>query len=480
MPENFYLQQVINKGDFGSSYLREQTQKTLSNSEFVQTINGVSAVTIPADCYAVVHSAAGDSRIEDHEKYAKSLVENLVAQSNSFGAIPIGFSNIIDSNSGDVKMLDLVINAMVQSADVNKISILNGENAILGERVLAEVILTGTMISMISKSKLDISSTSIFCRDGAEYAVFDPENNPIVINSDGVGTKMDFYERIGKPELALRDLFAMNLDDAVKLHAKPHVVSCAFETNEPALNSQVRKYLQNLSEQIGVKSTLQCENAGNRLSGHSKMAFNLNGSAVSTIDEKMLHNLPKPKDGNFLVAIQGKTNPRSNGMTSRRDAIKIVAKSWSNQKNWHLTEKGRYFLEYLAEPSSILYPLFSDLLDEGLATAVFHLSGGAWNGKLAKPIAKENLFIAMNTAFKPDRRDVVFMEALALDAREAYAQWHMGNEGFVSTADPENAIRKIQKFGFRAICVGKLQKAKPTKGITFKAFNGEQIHFEGI
>ena len=480
MSKNFYLKKIIEKGDSGSVFLREQTQKTLNNSEFVQIINGIASVKIPSDYCAVVHSAAGDSQIENCEKYAQSLVENLVDQAKILGAIPIGFSNIIDSNSGDFALLESAIRGMIWGANTHKISILNGENAILGKRISDEIIVTGTMISMIPKADLGVDFPNILQHENIEYAIFDPAGDSIVINSDGVGTKMEFYERIGKPELAIRDLFAMNLDDAVKLHAKTRVISCVFEANNPVHNLQIAKSFQKLSKQMDIIGALHCETAGNRLCGYSNTAFNLNGSAVSTISENALHNLPKPKAGNFLVVIQGKPNPRSNGMTSRRSAIEILAKSWNKQTDWHLTKKGQYFLEYLATPSTIFYPLFSALLDSGLATAVFHLSGGAWNGKLAKPLAKENLFVSMDKIFQPDSRKIVLMEALEISARESYAQWHMGNECFVSTANPQNAIRAIQKFGFRAVCVGKLETAVAQKGIAFTAFDGEQIYFEGL
>jgi len=44
-------------------------------------------------------------------------------------------------------------------------------------------------------------------------------------------------------------------------------------------------------------------------------------------------------------------------------------------EGYHHTPRGQLFLEYLAEPSTVLYGVFKELIAEGLATSVYHKNG---------------------------------------------------------------------------------------------------------
>lgn len=478
-----YIKKVIEVGDDGSKLLAAKTASTLKNSKFVSILqkgmNGIAVLRIPDEYYVVVHSSGGNPDTHDLNNYAISMVDNLVTQANLIGATPIAFANVIDSNTGDLSMLEQIASRLVSAANGHKLAILNGENAILGQRVNAEIKanVSGTMISIIKKDELENKLNSSFSVKGNNYFVFDHKGKAIYINSDGVGTKTEFYERTKKYWRALKDALAMKVDDAIKIGAEVVVVSDVVETKGKIPMKKLHKHAKKLSKKFKFGYILQHEKVGKRIQGYNdfKPSYNISGSCVSLIDEKRFKNPLKPKAEEYLIAISGEPNPRSNGITAKRTLTEKIL-----GEDYHKTKIGKLFLKYLARPSEVLYPIFKDLVDNNLVTSVYHMSGGAFNGKLARPLAKHNLFVSIDDLLPPDWRELTLAGASFTSAEKAYSSWPMGNDGFITTNNPEEAIEMIQRYGLKAKVVGTLKKAvKGKTGVELKAYNGEKVYYSG-
>ncbi len=164
-----YIDKVIRRGDLGSRLLAARCASTLKNSPHVQVLHGatqeLAVLRIPDDYDVVVHSASGSPRERERGIHAKTLVAKLCAQAQRIGAIPLGFANVIDSCTGDLQMLEEIVGGLVEASHTHGVAILNGENAILGDRV-ADVNVSGTMISMIPKDNFIGSPRWVFTQDG--------------------------------------------------------------------------------------------------------------------------------------------------------------------------------------------------------------------------------------------------------------------------------------------------------------------------
>jgi phosphoribosylaminoimidazole (AIR) synthetase len=300
------------------------------------------------------------------------------------------------------------------------------------------------------------------------------KKTPLIIHS--LIIKTEFYERFGNFKQGLFDSLAMKLDDLIKLGATAKVVSDVVETKGAVPMRELHEFSEQLSDQFGIAYTLQQEEVSERINGFKEDApvYNVSGSSVSLIDEERLKNPLVPHEGEYLVAIRGKPNPRSNGITDKRKTmIKLFG------ENYHKTEAGKFFLEYLASPSIVFYPIFKDLIDEGKATSVYHMSGGAYNGKLAKPLAKHGLFVGIENLFAPDWRELALGGASFTSAQTAYAKWPMGNDGFITTTKPD-IVHYLRTMGLEGRIVGKLEKRAGGKtGVELTAFNGEKIYYPG-
>lgn len=463
----------------GSVTMSAKCAPTLKNSQYVDIVsqgkNGVAVLRIPNNHIVYVHSAGADPEKQNTKDYAASLVERLIAQAAVICAKPIAFTDVIDASTPEKLDLETIANTLVERATASKLAIMNGEIAMLGSCVQSTN-LSGTMISI--KKKIDFAGPSVFASKGNRYACFDPEGLPVFTNSDGVGTKTEIYLRENKHAFAFKDFMAMTLDDGSKLGAQAKVISAVLEIKGTIPYCDIELKAAQFAREVGVIGIMQPEFVEDRIRGYNADAdaFNISGSAVSVIDEARLRNPPTPHAGEYLISIRGRPNPRSNGITGKREAMVAML-----GENWHRTPKGRYFMEFLGEPSTVFYSVFEELLNRRSASSVYHMSGGAYKGKLAAPLAKHNLFVEIRNLFKPDPREIEL--AGNTPAETAYAKWPMGNEGFITTAYPEMALRIIEKHCLEGLAVGIVKPAENDKTgielIGIKDSKGVNVYYSG-
>ncbi len=463
----------------GSVTMSAKCASTLKNSPYVDIVsqgkNGVAVLRIPNDYVAFVHSVGADPEKNSTKEYAASLVERLIAQAAVIKATPIAFTDVIDASTPEKLELETIANTLVERSTASKLAIMNGEIAMLGSCVQSTN-LSGTMISI--KKKSEDSSPSVFTSHGNRYARFDHEGLPVFINSDGTGTKTEIYVRGNRHALAFKDFMAMTLDDGSKLGARAKVVSAVLEIRGAIPHRNIELKAAQFASEVGVIGIMQPEFVEDRIRGYTADAdaFNISGSAVSVIDEARLRNPPAPHAGEYLISIRGKPNPRSNGITGKREVMVAML-----GENWHRTPRGQYFMEFLGEPSTVFYPVFEELLNRRAASSVYHMSGGAYKSKLAAPLAKHNLFVEVKDLFKPDPREIEL--AGNTPAETAYAKWPMGNEGFITTAYPEMALRIIEKHCLEGLAVGIVKPAENDRTgvelISIKDSKSVNVYYSG-
>lgn len=314
---------------------------------------------------------------------------------------------------------------------------------------------------------------------GQKYSIFNPQGKPVFINCDGVGTKTEFYERRHMEGRAVDDLLAMNLDDTSKKGAQAQVVVGLLEHNWNAgtIPQKVAHQFKRRMKELGIMGVVESKDVNWRIEGyHSGKAFNLDGAVVSTIDEERLKNPLQSSAGDHLIAIWGAPNPRSNGITLRRRIMEDKGHAW------HYNKQYQDVRDFLSTPSTIFYPVFERLIQEELVTNVTHLSGGSWKGKVAVPLAAQELYVSVTDlpALCGAERKLAAWSGKSAEA--LYESWPMGVEGLVS-AQPgyENkAIDMIRRSGLNACVVGQLVNATPeNSGVRLQTFNGEEVYFSG-
>ena len=139
-------------------------------------------------------------------------------------------------------------------------------------------------------------------------------------------------------------------------------------------------------------------------------------------------------------------------------------------------------MPFLSAPSTVFYGTFSKLINNGLASSIYHMSGGAFKGKLAKPLANHGLYAEIHGLFPADWRELALAGARLTPAEIAYAKWPMGNEGFAATSRPDDAIALLREHGLQGRIVGQLQALNGMTGIRLmgiKSSSNEPVYYSG-
>jgi len=494
MPIDDYLANVIKVGDEGSALLGSMIKETTGNSRYISFQGGLPLVNVPQGKHVVVYSVAGDSNRTNVEEHARSMVDKLMTVADQLVVEPVGFANIIDSSTGNIELITKIRNQLVAGAHEHQLAILNGENAILGNRITKDANVVGTMIALSDRPQQGSLPVP--------YTSFNPQGQKVIINSDGIGTKTYFYEladliaqQEGAPLVAesIFDFLAMTLDDTVKFGARARVSSAVFEYStrmddffdraENIYSRHLTKRMQEFCASIKCKGLLHAHDARDRIASSlpAGLAYHISGSAVSTISRKRLVHPLVPQEGDVLIAMRGKPNPRSNGISSKRKAMDMLSSTVLPREQWYMTQKGQHFLEYLRQPSLVFYPIVSPLLEQGIATAFYHNSGGAYNGKLGKPIAKLGLHVNISDMFEPDSRELKLKDGIGMSVRDAYSQWPMGNDGFIAVTEEGKVHDHLRKMNVQSRTVGEFRKASESEkpGIVVETYNGQEEFFDG-
>jgi phosphoribosylaminoimidazole (AIR) synthetase len=511
--DDWYNEKTILKGDECSKILAEITSPSLKEhpeARFVKSGMNHVAVLVPRENHSYfAFTIGGPAEEKDTKMYVKKLLKNGVDIALDAGLEPLGFTDVIDANRSEPDLARMIGNILAEESHTysrklgHGFGCFNGEYADLSTMIKFDANMNITIIGRRKENELGMRSADkkIVLRDGLEAFKFIPGDKFIYMNSDGEGSKSILEVLAGKEVYSVINSDAMKADDLVKINAEVILLSDLVEHNG-LMNAKLRNQFKSMAETIFAikvrsdrgKGIVTIHDVGDRLNSYSEgmLAFNVSGSAVSLISEKNLANMPVPKEGDYLLSIRkllansselSDDGWRSNGISPLR---KIPLDAFG--KEWYKTAQGREILRYATTPSDIFYPAFKYLLDNKLASSVFHLSGGAYNGKLARPLMKEGLHAKL---YHVDSSDVEYeslwsvsdivkkvIDLSGLESSSFYNKWVMSNPGFVATDAPAPAALALRKFGYAARVVARLEKSdKP--GVTLIAYDGTPLYFDG-
>lgn len=482
-----YIIDVQKAGKSASEIFEEIFSQTCKQLSFIDTVEsgkgGLKLLTLDEGQKAVVFSLGGDPKAISTEEHAASLVDRLVHQAEKWNATPLAMANVVDAQKITDDLAWKVGKAMGDRALHHGVGIMNGETAGLGSRVLSEANISGTMVALLnSNSRLRTTSVLpgyhevrkvVFQSDGARIALF----------SDGTGTKLEFYERLMRYTLGLQDSLAMKLDDCLKRGATAIVVSDVLETNSTKIPLRMMESEAiRLSRSTGFKYILQPEKMIGRIRGYTDEAatYNLSGTVVCSIDEERLKNPMIPSPGDVVIAIKAK-GPRSNGITPQREAM--VRKFGHRYRG---KQGARQLLEHLSTPSIVFYGALKELVDEGKITGFYHMSGGAYEEKLAEPLAKHGLYVEFNKddghrLFEPSWQELSLVGMTETSPRDSYGKFPMGNEGFAMAKEEKakNVIAHLKKKGLDAQVASIVEKKQKATGVMIHTPAGNSFYFNG-
>ncbi len=295
------------------------------------------------------------------------------------------------------------------------------------------------------------------------------------LESDGIGTKVEIAERVGRHDTIAFDLLAMMCDDAAVRGAEPVLVNTVFDVNTLGKETdpqELRDYIRRAMGELatGYVTAANAANVvisggeiaviGDRVGGFGPFNYNWGGTALWLAHRDRQLTGTELRPGHALVGLAEK-GFRSNGITNVREAmLERYGDNWHDVVDRSL---GGLTLGQLALAPSTIYSGFMsrltggyDITREPLArvTGAAHITGGGQPSKLGRMLEPSGLGVVITDPIAPPDIMLKMQGINGYPDREAYGKWHMGPGMVVVTPDPEQVLAAAEANGVAAQEIG--------------------------
>ena len=328
-------------------------------------------------------------------------------------------------------------------------------------------------------------------------------NARLGISSDGIGTKIEVAERVGRYDTLGFDLVAMTADDLIVAGFVPTNLSNIIDVNHLDYDvvDQLMRGLHDACNfaQLAITGGEIAE-LGNRIGGWpgAKMNFNWCSTAIGSLHPSLARPLSghTAQAGMAVVAIQSPSF-RSNGYSLARKTLqKVFGDNWHEApfelgvKSEELrVEPGaptestlnpqlltpnspKTWGDALLAPSLIYSPGVAALLDAGLPLhGAAHITGGGVADNFQR-VLKNGLGAVLDNLFEPLPAMQRLCEIGGLSPETAYLYWNMGTGMLLVTEEASAAavVASLQGSGYNAQVAGRLTAES---GVTLRVGAGE-------
>jgi phosphoribosylformylglycinamidine cyclo-ligase len=291
-----------------------------------------------------------------------------------------------------------------------------------------------------------------------------PPKTIMGLGFDGIGTKVELAERIGKHDTVAFDLFAMVCDDAVVRGGEPVVLGSVLDLNTIGSKSEsnidvIRQlatgYIQAAFDANVAVINGELAELGKRVSGYGGFNYNWCAGLVWFANRDRIFTGKEISIKDSIVGL------RENGI--RSNGLSLVRKIFEHAhgENWHeITHNGRSLAEIALEPSKIyakaIVDMFGGVENEPKAVVhgVAHITGGGIPGKLGRVLKPTGVGADLNGLFEPPEIMRYCQEHGKVPDREAYRTWNMGQGMLVITPEPDNVIQIAKQHNIDSKVVG--------------------------
>lgn len=279
-------------------------------------------------------------------------------------------------------------------------------------------------------------------------------------NQDGVGTKIEVAERVGRHDTIAHDLFAMVCEDAAARGAEPIMVGSTLAMNSVKVEI-VRELAQGMiaaASRAGVAVTNgEIAELGDRIGGYGAYVYNWEGTAFWLANRSRLLRYDQVKIGDAVVSF-GENGFRSNGLSLVR---RIFTSRYGQE--WHKFGFGDTTLGEAVLTPSIIYTSCMVSITGGVSSepkckvsAFAHITGGGIPGKLGRVLSVTKKGALLSDLFSPPEIMLRCQADGGVAMAEAYLTWNMGNGMLCITSEPERVIEIAARNGIEAKIAGEI------------------------
>ena len=299
-----------------------------------------------------------------------------------------------------------------------------------------------------------------------------PHDSLTNLGFDGVGTKIEVAERMGKHDTVAYDLLAMVCDDAVVRGAEPVLVGSILDVNSLGRDrishiefvKQLAKGYIGAAREAGV-AVVNGEVAELGARVHGAGDFNYNwGAGVAWFGRgSRLFKGDEIKKGDAVVALK-ENGFRSNGLSLVRKIMESrhgadwVHKPFDKEGSYktQAAPTSRTLGDMVLEPSRIysraVCAMTGGFMGEPRAEihGVAHITGGGIPEKLGRVLKPSGFGAVLDNLFEPPAVMNYIQRAGSVSDFEAHNTWNMGQGMLVITSEPDKVIGIAEEYKIEA------------------------------
>ncbi len=299
---------------------------------------------------------------------------------------------------------------------------------------------------------------------GAQFAAcLQGISGTIALTSDGIGTKIEVAERLGRYDTLGHDLVAMVADDLAAQGAEPLVMTNVLDVDrlELPMVDALMAGLHAAATLAGiVVSGGEIAELGERVAGWGpRMHCNWSATALGvlrpgwqSVDGRQIGV------GDAVIALQSQ-GFRANGFTAIRQALAV-----RYGDDWHRQPLGGgTWGEELLAPSTIYSPLVIQLRNSNIPLhGLSHLTGGGLVGKMQRTLRASGLGANLPELWPASAAMREAQELCRYSDLQAYSTWNMGN-GFLLVVPPSVVVQALNlatSLGYFARLAGEITSCR--------------------
>jgi len=285
-------------------------------------------------------------------------------------------------------------------------------------------------------------------------------NRKIAMASDGIGTKVEIAERVGKYDTLGFDLMAMLIDDLICIGAEP--ISMQNILDVDYLDEKIVEELLLGLKNAAMKSKVyisggEIAELGSRIHGFgNKMHFNWCGTALGVVRENIsLPDGSQIEEEDIIIGLKS-VGLRSNGCSLAR---KVLQEAYG--ENWHqeVYESKLTWGETLLTPCILYTPFWNHVFDQHISPkAICHITGGGIPGNFNR-VFKNNPYGAHLSSLIEAPSFFKKLQQLGdISENKAYEIWNMGIGmiSVISSRDLEPLLKIAREEGIDIQVMGKV------------------------
>lgn len=307
-----------------------------------------------------------------------------------------------------------------------------------------------------------------------------PAGSFMSMNFDGVGTKVEIAQRMGRHDTIAYDLIAMVADDAIVRGAEPVLVGSVLDVSSidvEGIKELASGYVKAAKAANVAVVNGELAELGDAVGGYGDFKYNWCASLVWFARKEKLFTGDELEIGDSIVVLREK-GFRSNGLSLVRKVFEVAYGS-----DWHNHQyKGTTLGDRVLQPSKIYSKAFISMhggfSSEGSCKihGVAHITGGGIPGKLGRILKKRKYGAYLEDLYSPCKGMLHCQEIGDIEDREAYRTWNMGNGLMVVTPEPEKVVNEVKRFDIEAKVAGEVSEDHNIK-IKSKGFFGGELNF---